>query len=131
MVQSVDVNGSLLTNDFNHFGNAQTFPGGYFALPTNMGGHSRTVFAVVPELRLGVGYRLTPATSLHFGYSALFASEVARPGNHVNRSINPTQSASWTEDPNAALTGPAQPSFSFHSSSFWAQGVSLGVNVRF
>ena len=27
--------------------------------------------------------------------------------------------------------GPAQPSFSFHSSSFWAQGVSLGVNVRF
>ena len=39
----------------NHFGAAQTFPGDYFALPTNMGGHSRTVFAVVPEVRLNVG----------------------------------------------------------------------------
>ena len=131
MVQSVDVNGSLLTNDFNHFGNAQTFPGGYFALPTNMGGHSRTVFAVVPELRLDMGYRFTPAASLHLGYSVLLANDVARPGNQIDRNINTTQSASWTEDPNATLAGSAQPSFRFRSSSFWAQGVSLGVNVRF
>jgi hypothetical protein len=131
MVQSVDVDGSLLTNDFNHFGNAQTFQGGYFALPSNIGGHSRTVFAVVPELRLDVGYRITPAASIHVGYSVLFANDVARPGNQVDRNINPTQSASWTEDPNATLTGPARPAFSFRSSSFWAQGVSLGLEVRF
>src|SRR4051812_23152772 len=37
MVQSVDVSGSLLANDFNGFGAAQTFPGGYFALPSNIG----------------------------------------------------------------------------------------------
>jgi len=131
MVQSVDVNGSLLTNDFNHFGAAQTFPGGYFALPTNMGGHSRTVFAVVPEVRLNAGYQFTPSASLYVGYSFLFANNVARPGNQVNRNINTTQSTSWTEDTHPILQGPAQPSFSFNSSNFWAQGVSLGLNIRF
>lgn len=131
MVQSVDVNGSLLTNDFNNFGAAQTYPGGYFALPSNMGGHSRTVFAVVPEVRLNVGYQITPAASLYLGYNFLFANNVVRPGNQVNRNLNTSQSASWTEDPNPTPSGPAQPSFSFNSSSFWAQGVSLGLGIRF
>jgi hypothetical protein len=89
------------------------------------------VFAVVPELRLHVGYRLTPTSSLRLGYGVLFADKVARPGNHLNRNINPTQSASWTEDPNATLSGPAQPSFSFSSSSFWAQSLSVALDVRF
>lgn len=131
MVQSVDVSGSLLTNDFNNFGAAQTFPGGYFALPSNIGGHSRTVFAVVPEVGLNVGYRFTPAASVYLGYSFLYASSVARPGNQVNRNINTTQTTSWTEDTHPTPTGPAQPSFSFNSSSFWAQGLSIGIGVRF
>jgi hypothetical protein len=37
MVQSVDIDGQLVTNDFNNFGAAQTFVGGYFAQPTNIG----------------------------------------------------------------------------------------------
>ena len=131
MVQSVDVEGSLVTNDFNHFGSAETFTGGYFALPTNIGGHTRTVFAVVPELRLDVGYRITPSVSLFAGYSFLYANSVARPGNQLNRNINTTQSASWTGDPNPSLQGAAQPSFSFNSSSFWAQGINIGLGIRF
>jgi len=131
MVQSVDVSGSLLTNDFNGFGAAQTFPGGYFALPSNIGGHSRTVFAVVPEVRLNLGYQFTPSASLYVGYNFLFANNVARPGNQVNRNINTSQSTAWTEDPQPIPIGPAQPSFSFNSSSFWAQGVSLGLGIRF
>ena len=49
----------------------------------------------------------------------------------MNRSINPTQSVSWVGDPSAALQGPAQPSFKFNSSDFWAQGINVGLSFRF
>ncbi len=131
MVQSVDVSGSLVTNDLNDFGAAHTFPGGYFALPSNIGDHSRTVFAVVPEVQFKVGYQFTPSASVYVGYDFLFANSVARPGNQVNRNINTSQSTSFTEDPIPIPQGPAEPAFSFNSSSFWAQGVSLGLSIRF
>ncbi len=131
MVQAVDVSGSLATNDYTGYGPVQTFNGGYFALPTNIGNHSRTRFAVVPEVNLNVGFRITPATSLFVGYSFIYASNVVRPGNQINRTLNTTQSTSWTEDPAFKPTGPAQPSFDFNDSSFWAQGIRLGVAIRF
>ena len=131
MVQSVDVNGSLVTNDFTNFGPTQTFPGGYFALPTNIGNHSRTEFAVVPEVKLNVGYRFTPTVSVSLGYDFLYASAVARPGNQMNRNINQSQAVSYTGDVPATLTGPAQPTFNFNSSGFWAQAISIALNVRF
>ena len=34
-----------------------------------------------------------------------------RPGNQINRTVNTTQSTSYTEDPKARLVGSAQPSF--------------------
>ena len=76
MVESVDVNGRLVTNDFNNFGAPQTFAGGYFAQPTNMGNHTRTVFAVVPEAGLTLGYRITPRLSVFCGYTFLYANNV-------------------------------------------------------
>ena len=48
-----------------------------------------------------------------------------------DRNINPTQSASYTEDPTRNFHGAAQPSFKFNSSSFRAQGISVGVSFRF
>jgi Putative beta barrel porin-7 (BBP7) len=49
MQQSVSVNGFLETNDYNDYGPTQIFPGGYFALRSNIGDHSHNAFAVVPE----------------------------------------------------------------------------------
>ena len=49
MVQSVDIDGQLVTNDFNNFGHRRRCRG-YFAQPTNIGSHTRSVFAVVPEV---------------------------------------------------------------------------------
>jgi hypothetical protein len=131
MVQDVSVQGSLLTDDFHSVGVAQTFPGGYFALPTNIGNYSRTVFAAVPELRLNVGYFFTPKISLSVGYDVLYASSVARPGNQINHNINPSQGVSYTGDPHAILAGAAQPTFNFNSSSFWAQAVSATLHIRY
>ena len=131
MVQSVDVDGTLVTNDFNGLGSAQTFPGGYLAVPTNSGSHNRTAFAVVPELELTVGYRFTRSVSVFMDYSVLYASDVVRPAKQIDRNINPTQSIAYGGNPPAAPSGPAQPSFKFNSSDFWAQGIRVGVAVQF
>ncbi len=131
MVQSANISGSLVTNDFTNFGPTQTFAGGYFALPSNIGSYSRTVFAVVPEIGLNIGYQITSWASVFVGYTFLYTNNVARPGNQINRTVNPTQSTSYTEDPAARLQGPAQPSFKFNSSDFWAQGINVGLTFRF
>jgi hypothetical protein len=131
MQQRVSVNGFLETNDYNDYGATQTFPGGYFALPTNSGDHSRNTFAVVPEIGLNVGYRVTPQATVFLGYSFLYASSVVRPGEQVNRNINPNLTVSYGNDPPVAPSGPAQPAFSFHTTDFWAQTVSLGLAYRF
>ncbi|MGH7334416.1 MAG: BBP7 family outer membrane beta-barrel protein [Candidatus Rokuibacteriota bacterium] len=131
MVQTVDINGSLVTNDFTGFGATQTFPGGYFALPTNIGSYTRSVFAVVPEVGLNIGYQITTWASVFVGYTFLYTNNVVRPGNQINRNINPTQSVSYVGEPPATLQGPAQPSFKFNSSDFWAQGLNVGLTFRF
>lgn len=131
MQQRVSINGSLETNDFNDYGATQTFSGGYFALTTNSGDHSRNQFAVVPELGLSVGYRLTPAATIYVGYSFLYASNVVRPGEQINRSVNPTYSLAYGGDPPVKPAGAAQPSFGFNTTDFWAQSLALGLSVRF
>jgi len=131
MVQSVDIDGKLITNDFNNFGAPQTFAGGYFAQPTNMGSHSRNVFAVVPEGGLTLGYQLTPWMSVFGGYTFLYTNEVVRAPQQIVRAINPVAAPAITGNPPVPLTGPAQPSFTFNSSDFWAQGLNVGLAFRF
>jgi len=131
MNQAVDISGSLVTDEFTNFGATQSFAGGYFALPSNIGNRSRTTFAAVPEIAFTVGYRLTPAASIVLGYSFLYASNVVRPGNQIDRTINTTQSVAYTESPNPVAAGVARPSSGFNDSAFWAQGISLGFAYRF
>jgi len=131
MQQRVSVNGFLETNDYNDYGPTQIFPGGYFALPTNSGDHSRNTFAVVPEIAFNLGYRITPQATVYVGYSLLYASSVARPGDQINRTINPYQTVSYGNDPPVVQGGPQEPTFNFNTSDFWAQSLSIGFAYRF
>ncbi len=100
MQQRVSVNGFLETNDYNDYGPTQTFPGGYFALPSNIGDLlAQHVRGRAGGRDLNLGYRLTPQATVYVGYSFLYASDVARPGEQVNRNINPTQTVSYGNDP--------------------------------
>ncbi len=118
----VSVNGATFTNDFNGFGAVQSFPGGYFAQPTNMGSQSRTAFAVVPEANLNFGIRMSPWATFVVGYTFLYVSSVARPGDQIDRVINPSQATAINGIPNN-LVGPARPALGVQSSDFWVQGV--------
>jgi flagellar motor protein MotB len=75
-IEQLSVNGGT----FSSYGSA---PGAYLAQPTNMGLFSRSQFAVVPELNLNFGVRLNPWTSIVVGYSFLYVSSVARPGDQI------------------------------------------------
>jgi hypothetical protein len=128
MVQTVDIEGTLLTNDFNNFRAPVAYPGGgYFATPTNIGQRTHSVFAVVPEAGLTVGYRLTPWMAIVAGYTFLYVSDVVRAPQQINRTVN----YSSFNLPPGPPTGPQEPSFRFKSSDFWAQGLNVGLALRF
>jgi hypothetical protein len=128
MVQSVDIDGWTKTNDFNDFGPVQTFNGGYYALPTNIGSYSRTAFGVVPEAAFTVGYQFSPRVSVLAGYTFLYESSVIRAPQSINRNINPTGiNALVPKSP----PGPLEPSFTSHTSELWAQGLNVGLTIHF
>jgi hypothetical protein len=103
--------------------------GGIFALPTNEGSHHQTRFAIIPELGINLGVRLTDYLTVRFGYSALYWYDVVRPGGQIDRNVNPALlPASPFFNPAAQ---PARPAFTFHGTDFWAQGINLGLEFRF
>jgi hypothetical protein len=121
------VNGRT-TTDAGGFASA---PGAYLTQPTNIGTASLGQFAVVPEVNLNFGVRLNPWASIVVGYSFLYVSSVARPGDQIDRVINPTQASAITGVFPGGLSGPARPALNIHSSDFWAQGLNFGFVLRY
>jgi hypothetical protein len=129
--QTVSVNGSATASGgFIGFGAAPFSPGGIFSQTTNIGQQSRNRFAVVPEAEIQVGYRLQSDIRIFAGYDFLYISNVVRPGNQIDTTLNfsgnPTINGVGT-----TLTGAARPAPVVNGSSFWAQGVRLGASYTF
>ncbi len=103
--------------------------GGTLALPTNSGRFTRDMFGVVPEGSVRVGVVLRDRTRLFVGYNFLYLSELARPGDQIDRNVNATQLPLGTRG--GTLFGAPAPRFSFNGSDFWAQGLVLGVEYRY
>jgi hypothetical protein len=110
-------------------GGTEVFPSGLLVLATNRGRVSRDEFGVVPEATLNVGYQLTPNLRAFAGYTFLYWSHVARPGDQIDRTLNvnliPTSTTFGTPG------GPARPSPEIKSTDFWAQGINVGLELRF
>lgn len=131
MHQEAKINGSLQTNDYKGFGVVETYPGGYFTMPTNLGKHKHDCFAVIPEANINFGYHFTDHLSLRVGYTFLFVNNVLWAGNEIDRTINPTQSSALTDSANPVLVGEARPKALMKSSNFWAQGLNVGLEFSF
>ncbi len=104
-------------------------PGGTFALATNSGRFARGAFAVAPELSLRLGVELFGRARVFVGYNFLYLSEVARPGDQMNRNVNLSQMPLSTRGD--FFFGPPLPNFAFHGADFWAQGLLFGVEYRY
>lgn len=128
--RSVTTEGELVTNDFNGLGVPQVFPGGYFTQPTNIGDTANDRFSVLTDVSVNVGYQLTSAARVFAGYSFFYLSGVARPGDQVDRRINPSQAPAVIGLP-VGLVGPAAPLPQLRSSDFWAHGLNFGLELRY
>ena len=99
-------------------------PATLFAQTTNIGKYTRDQFCVVPQLDMTAGYDITSNLTFTIGYSLLYASAVARPGEAIDRNTTvPTIGA-----PPASATSPG---FNLRGTDFWAQGIRLGLAYHF
>jgi hypothetical protein len=89
--------------------------GGIFAQSTNSNAFHRDRFSLVPEFGVKLGYQLTDCLRATVGYNFIYWTDVARAANQI--------------DP--VLVGTGRPAFSFRSSDFWAQGLTVGLELRY
>lgn len=111
-------------------GSNSTVPGGLYVLGTNAGTHTRNITAFVPQGTLTVAVEISPQVKLTLGYTIIYITDVARPGNLIDRSIDRTQLPS-SQTFNPTVPGPQRPGLSWSGTDFWAQGINIGLSLRF
>lgn len=102
-----------------------TTPGGILTQPTNIGTQSQDRLVFVPQGQLKLGYELAPRLHLFAAYDCLYWSNVVRPGDQIDRSVNRTQQGG------GPLVGPARPEPLFNTSTLWVHGISIGITVQY
>ncbi len=122
-LQHVTINGSTQTTQN---GTTTTANGGLLAQRTNSGTFVRNQFGVVPELGATLGYQLTQRMRLTAGYSFIYWSNVVRPGDQTDTTVNPN----LLPPENPTQTAFLNPRFTFRDSDYWVQGLSLGGDFR-
>jgi hypothetical protein len=103
-------------------------PGGILALASNSGHFSRDELTVVPEINLKISCDLTCCTRLHLGYNLIYMSSVVRPGDQVDRRIDPQQVPSDLAF--SPTTATPFPRGWFRDTDFFAHGVNFGVELH-
>jgi hypothetical protein len=98
--------------------------GGLLAQTSNIGHFNREIITVVPEVGINVGYQFTNHLRAFVGYNFLYWSNVVRPGNQIDLVVNPNLI------PPSTPGGPQRPTFNFHGSDFWVQGIQFGIDFR-
>ena len=105
-----------------------TLRGGLLAVPANGGHVEGNDLAIVPEVGLQLGYDVTDWLRLSAGYSALYWSRVARPGDQINGRVNPTRVPSSLEFGRPGAGGGRG---GLVRDDLWINGVNFGAAVRF
>ncbi len=111
-------------------GTPVTAPGGLYVLATNAGNHTRNITAFVPQGTLNFAVEITPQIQLHVGYTIIWISDVARAGNLIDRTVNRTELPS-SQTFNSTVPGPQRPGFTWTGTDFWAQGINIGLSLKF
>lgn len=107
----------------------QSFHGGVYAQGSNIGRYTRSVFAVVPEGTLKVGLKLGDRGRFYVGYNFLYISDAVRPGDQIDRTLNPLQIP--LVGSGRPFSGPERPVPVLVRTDFWTQGLVIGFEARF
>ncbi len=112
-------------------------PGNPAGAPTsNIGTLSRDAFAVVPEVNLQVHYDVTSRIRASVGYNGLYCSAMARPGDQMDRLLNPKLvptggSFNPVTEPFNPRAEQTRPAGGLRDSGFWANGLNVGLEFRY
>jgi len=112
-------------------GERQTFVGGLLASPTNIGLTSQNRFTVIPEVGIKVGYQITDNLRAHVGYDFIYWSSVLRPGDQVDRRVNPFLVPNLIIGGPNPPPGPRLPRVPMQTTDYWAQGMNFGLEWRY
>ncbi len=105
-------------------------PAHLYAVASNSGNFTKNAFAYVPEVEARFGYRFNANLLAYVGYNFLYINKVARPGNQIDPVIDATQSPALSGA--AAVPGFTRPAaLPITQSSFWAQGVNVGIEITY
>lgn len=112
-------------------GGSSTVSGGLLAVPGGNYPRNDTTdyFAVVPEVRVGLGYQITKSLRANVAYNFIYLNGVARPGNHIDTNVNlglVPSSGSF-----GSTTGPASPGLAIRQTDYWAQGLNFGLTLTY
>ncbi|HUG70348.1 MAG TPA: BBP7 family outer membrane beta-barrel protein [Pirellulaceae bacterium] len=113
-------------SDITELGLLERFPGGVLAQRTNIGRYARDELALIPQLGVTLGWRVTRQFSLTAGYTLVYFSNVVRAGDQISTDVNPNLFPPEA-DP---FSGPLRPEFAWRESDFWAHGLSFGGDFR-
>jgi hypothetical protein len=108
----VSINGNTTVSPVG--GTPVLLAGGNYAT-LQAGRYATNHFAFVPEAELKIGYQVFPCVRTTIGYDFLYLSRVVRPGNQIDNSYD-------------GVTHPLVP---MANSSFWAQGLTFGLQFSF
>ncbi|HLN30084.1 MAG TPA: BBP7 family outer membrane beta-barrel protein [Gemmataceae bacterium] len=100
--------------------------GGLLALSSNIGNYTSDKWVAIPEIGAILGWQITPNVKFKFGYSFLSLSQVARPGDQIDLTVNQTLLPN-----NGPASGPSRPAFTLHTSDVWVQSLNLGLEFSF
>lgn len=121
--QTAVINGYTLINEN---GAVNAYSGGLLAQKSNIGTYNQSVFTVVPEMDINVGYLLSERVRFTIGYNLIYWSNVARPGALVDPVVNPNQLP-----PPTTVTGPMRPAFNWNNSDLWIMGANIGLEYKY
>jgi len=154
MNQNIRIRGTSRTSDGNLFYSTKNtanrfLSGGIFAQPTNHGLQRQSCFAAAFEAGTKLFFRLTESFEIGLGYNFLGVTSIARPGDQIDRKINPTRTALAEASRESVGIGPTVPVLFGSSaaaplpfgskrpkvkrclSNFWVQGLTISLDLKF
>jgi hypothetical protein len=107
-------------------GTSQYLFGGLF-VPPNLSRADRSPIGYMTEVNFRLGYQITPQWIASIGYTFLYWGNVIRPEGQINPAIDPRNvPSSLSYNPAAPV-----PPFALHSTNYWAQGLTVGLEYHY
>ncbi|MCE9529718.1 MAG: BBP7 family outer membrane beta-barrel protein [Planctomycetes bacterium] len=100
-------------------GTNTTVPGGLLTRPSNVGVTNDRNFAVVPEANFMAGYQIADHWRAYVGYTFVYVSNVARPGQAIDLEIG------------RSAVGVLHPQRMEANTDFWMHGINVGIEARY